>query len=444
VPADGVFDRPGDILAKVTYTAFGEPVVHHPLDFDGDGRVGGEVEQADDFQGLLSALASYADFGNPHRLAWGNYANPSRERVGANVVDPATELGYFTARYPQQLRDLEAEFGNLPLYAGYWWDPQLKLYHVRNRVYDPSAGRWLQRDPIGYAGGLNLYQYVGNMPYGAVDPLGLDATLAGGVARGIGLPGLGEVIDDIYDGGNELADTFSGERSAGDAAWAQNVSESITGGASNGGSGTTFANYAQTQASDVSHVGYIRQVENDLIADTAVQVGATVVGGVAAGPVSSVIGKGGAALLTRLGASNAVRALAASGIIGAATVRYGLQTEAGAGTRALAQFVATRVPPQYIVREGIYEFTGKSGLPYIGQSRNIAERLQQHITTGKLPSSSHVNVTEVLGGKTSREIAEQMRIISNGGLANVENVINPIGPRRAHLLTPNACRSLGY
>jgi len=38
-------------------------------------------------------------------------------------------------------------------FAGYWYDPHLKMYHVRHRVYDPVDARWLQRDPIGYAGG---------------------------------------------------------------------------------------------------------------------------------------------------------------------------------------------------------------------------------------------------------------------------------------------------
>jgi RHS repeat-associated protein len=41
------------------------------------------------------------------------------------------------------------------------------------RVYDPSAGRWLSRDPIEETGGLNLYGYVGNNPINAIDPIGL-------------------------------------------------------------------------------------------------------------------------------------------------------------------------------------------------------------------------------------------------------------------------------
>ena len=42
------------------------------------------------------------------------------------------------------------------------------------RPYDPNLQRWIQRDPIGEAGGVNLFQFVGNNPLRYVDPLGLD------------------------------------------------------------------------------------------------------------------------------------------------------------------------------------------------------------------------------------------------------------------------------
>lgn len=58
-------------------------------------------------------------------------------------------------------------------FAGYRYDPVIRKYHVRNRVYDPRMGRWLQRDPLGYVDGMSLYAYVGNDPAGAIDPMGL-------------------------------------------------------------------------------------------------------------------------------------------------------------------------------------------------------------------------------------------------------------------------------
>ncbi len=47
---------------------------------------------------------------------------------------------------------------------------------------------------------------------------------------------------------------------------------------------------------------------------------------------------------------------------------------------------------------------------------------------------SKVRTTEVLGGKTAREIAEQLRINELGGVKNLENIRNPIGPARQNLL----------
>ncbi|HEY4307743.1 MAG TPA: RHS repeat-associated core domain-containing protein [Gemmatimonadaceae bacterium] len=47
------------------------------------------------------------------------------------------------------------------------------LVYMRNRYYDPSGGRFTQEDPIGIAGGMNLYGYAGGDPINYTDPLGL-------------------------------------------------------------------------------------------------------------------------------------------------------------------------------------------------------------------------------------------------------------------------------
>ena len=45
------------------------------------------------------------------------------------------------------------------------------LHYNLFRYYDPATGRYTQPDPIGLAGGLNIYAYVGD-PLVWVDPLG--------------------------------------------------------------------------------------------------------------------------------------------------------------------------------------------------------------------------------------------------------------------------------
>jgi RHS repeat-associated protein len=62
------------------------------------------------------------------------------------------------------------------LFTGQRWYPQLGLYDNRNRLLKPDLGRFLQPDPIGFAGDpANLYRYVGNNPANWSDPFGLQA-----------------------------------------------------------------------------------------------------------------------------------------------------------------------------------------------------------------------------------------------------------------------------
>ncbi len=87
-----------------------------------------------------------------------------------------------------------SDWGNTILYCGYRFDPETGLYHVRHRVLHPTLGRWVQRDPIGYADGMSLYEHVGSRPVGRTDPGGLTSVRAeahGGLGLGpkIRVPG---------------------------------------------------------------------------------------------------------------------------------------------------------------------------------------------------------------------------------------------------------------
>ena len=71
-------------------------------------------------------------------------------------------------------------FGNLELGAanGYAFTGRESGYetglaYYRARYYDPKVGRFISEDPIGFAGGINLYNYVGGAAPNATDPFGL-------------------------------------------------------------------------------------------------------------------------------------------------------------------------------------------------------------------------------------------------------------------------------
>jgi RHS repeat-associated protein len=58
-------------------------------------------------------------------------------------------------------------------YTGCESDLETGMYYYRARYYDPSAGRFLNEDPLGLNAGPNLYRYVGNNASTYFDPFGL-------------------------------------------------------------------------------------------------------------------------------------------------------------------------------------------------------------------------------------------------------------------------------
>jgi RHS repeat-associated protein len=64
---------------------------------------------------------------------------------------------------------MQVDFG----YTGHYFHQPSRLNLALYRVYSPNLGRWISRDPIEEAGGVNLYRYVSNNPVGLIDRLGL-------------------------------------------------------------------------------------------------------------------------------------------------------------------------------------------------------------------------------------------------------------------------------
>ena len=63
--------------------------------------------------------------------------------------------------------------GNPFLYTGQRFDSETGMYYYKHRYYDTQAGRFISRDPIGYANDLNDYQYVFSEPINQIDSYGL-------------------------------------------------------------------------------------------------------------------------------------------------------------------------------------------------------------------------------------------------------------------------------
>ena len=116
--------------------------------YDANGNVGQLVNAAD---GALAAHYEYDPFGNTI-VANGSEASSNPFRFSTKSLD--TETGQY--------------------YYGY-------------RYYSPELGRWINRDPMGEQGGLNLYGFVRNTPLNGIDILGLATIVID--------PGHGDVTD---------------------------------------------------------------------------------------------------------------------------------------------------------------------------------------------------------------------------------------------------------
>ncbi|MBI2390262.1 MAG: hypothetical protein HYV09_11795 [Deltaproteobacteria bacterium] len=116
-------------------------------------------------------------------------------------------------------------------FAGGLYDRTTKYVHFGAREYDPARGRWLTKEPMGFAGGAtNFYAYAGNDPVNRLDPTGLYSVYAWGAAsKHVGPEALGlegelvglagyDSVNGAFAGGIAAAGVVGGLKGVGEAA----------------------------------------------------------------------------------------------------------------------------------------------------------------------------------------------------------------------------------
>ncbi|MBX3174913.1 MAG: RHS repeat-associated core domain-containing protein [Gemmatimonadaceae bacterium] len=104
-----------------------------------------------------------------------------RGNAAGEIQISGTTLGYEPV-WPAAQVDIRhaPDARTSPPQTNSWWGSLVSdqadatgLLYRRNRYYDPQTGRFTQEDPIGLAGGLNLYGYGDGDPVNSGDPFGL-------------------------------------------------------------------------------------------------------------------------------------------------------------------------------------------------------------------------------------------------------------------------------
>lgn len=149
-------------------------------------------------------------------------------------------------------------FNNRFLYTGRDWIKEVGLYDYRSRFYLPALGRFLQPDPIGFAGGdANLYRYCVGDPVNRTDPSGLGGVVdVDGDTVKIDLP---FVFLDPYGRVSAMGDKIAG-----------NINELLSG---------SFGNSRQYHFEPSAYVTGASIFSNYITVDSKVGVSTTVIGG---------------------------------------------------------------------------------------------------------------------------------------------------------------------
>jgi RHS repeat-associated protein len=130
----------------------------------GAGGIGGLLARSDNTQMIIGSSSEHDYY---HADGNGNVTmliNSSQAVVAKYLYDPFGNTLSLSG-------SLAA--ANVYRFSSKAWNDNAGLYYYGRRFYDPNLQRFVNRDPIGELGGLNLYAYVANNPINRMDPLGL-------------------------------------------------------------------------------------------------------------------------------------------------------------------------------------------------------------------------------------------------------------------------------
>jgi RHS repeat-associated protein len=127
----------GGLLAHTHTDSSGTQTFHYTYDLNGN------VSEVLDGSATIAAHYEYGPFGEMLREAY-------------QSLEVRRSLGEGGFKFSTKYHDRETGL----LYYGY-------------RYYDPTAGRWISRDPAEEEGGVNIYASFRNSPIDYIDPVGL-------------------------------------------------------------------------------------------------------------------------------------------------------------------------------------------------------------------------------------------------------------------------------
>ncbi|MBI5762228.1 MAG: hypothetical protein HZA51_01750 [Planctomycetes bacterium] len=172
-----------NVPAEGTWSDYSGDGIHGDYTLAITGSPPNQTITKNDTIGHEPGLGQFTWTGTPAEPTDPNYANGNLIGTTEAMTDDTSSVSrraVFTAfgEPVYENGSTDTRYG----YAGAWGyqeagtgDPLAELgwQHVGHRYYDPSSGRFVQRDPIGIRGGLNTYGYCHSLPTRSVDPSGL-------------------------------------------------------------------------------------------------------------------------------------------------------------------------------------------------------------------------------------------------------------------------------